>query len=173
MISINTQALQNVNCRQTDVNLIKQRKYDIISLQETHWTDDLKPDILREWGRNIIFNNFEPNARGAAILFHPNFDYQNHNNMCDSQRRTVQAVTEHGDHKFNLINIYAPRIDAERRYFTMVQNFISTTETNILGCDFNCITDNRLDKLGGNPNPRQIAATFLHTITQQNNLTDI
>ena len=55
----------------------------------------------------------------------------------------------------------------------MIQNFISATDTNLLGGDFNCITDNRLDKLGGNPNPRQIAATFLHTITQQNNLTDI
>ena len=86
----------------------------------------------------------------------------------------MQAIIEHGDHKFNLINIYAPRTDAECRYhFTTIQNFISTTEPNILGGDFNCITDNKLDKLGGNPNPRQIAATFLHTITQKKNLTNI
>ena len=32
---------------------------------------------------------------------------------------------------------------------------------------------NRPEKSGGNPNARQMAATILHTITQQNNLTDI
>ena len=63
-------------------------------------------------GGNIIFNNFEANARGTATLFNPNFDYQNHN-TCDSQGRTVQAIIEHADRKLNLINTYAPRTNAE------------------------------------------------------------
>ena len=174
LISINAQGLRNVHRRQTVFNLIKQRKYDIIFLQETHWTDDLNSEILREWSGTIVFNNFEPNARGTAILFHPNFDYQNHNTTCDSQGRTIQVVIEHADHKFNLINTYAPRTNTERKYyFATLSNFLSTTEENILGGDFNCICDNKLDKLGGNPNARQSATAILHTITQQYNLTDI
>ena len=173
LISVNTQGLRNVHRRQTFFNLIKQQKY-IIFFQETHWTDDLNSEILREWGGTIVFNNFEPNARGTAILFHPNFDYQNHNTTCDSQGRTIQVVIEHADHKFNLIKTYAPRTNTERKYyFTTLSNFLSATEENILGGDFNFICNNKLDKLGGNPNARQSATAILHTITQQYNLTDI
>ena len=55
----------------------------------------------------------------------------------------------------------------------MISNFLSPTETNILGGDFNSISDEKLDKLGGNPFVRQTANKILHTITQQHNLTDI
>ena len=174
MISINSQGLRNSNRRQTVFNLIKTRKYDVIFLQETHWTDDLNDGILREWGGNILFNNFECNARGTAILFSPHFDFRMCNNTCDPHGRTIQTLIEHADRKFNLINVYAPRTNAERRiYFHSISTYISNTDDNVLGGDFNCISDNKLDKLGGNPAARQTASTILNTITQQNNLTDI
>ena len=176
LISVNTQGLRNVHHRQTVFNLIKQRKYDIF-LKGTHWTDDLNSEISREWGGNIVFNNFEPNARGTAILFHPNFDYRNHNTTCDSQGRTIQVVIEHADHRFNLINTYAPRTNIDcKYYFATLSNFLSAVKENILGGDLNCISYNKLDKLEGNPNARQSATTILHTITQQqqqHNMTDI
>ena len=174
LISINSQGLRNSNRRHTVFNLVKHRKYDVIFLQETHWTDDLNDCILREWGGNILFNNFEYNARGTAILFSPTFDYRMYNNTSDPHGRTVQTLIEHADRKFNLINIYAPNTNAERRiYFHSISTFISSTEDNILGGDFNCIADHKLDKLGGNPFARQTAITILNTITQQHNLTDI
>ena len=174
LISINSQGLRNLNRRHTVFNLVKHRKYDVIFLQETHWTDDLNDCILREWGGNILFNNFEYNARGTAILFSPTFDYRMYNNTSDPHGRTVQTLIEHADRKFNLINIYAPNTNAERRvYFHSISTFISSTEDNILGGDFNCIADHKLDKLGGNPFARQTAITILNTITQQHNLTDI
>lgn len=143
-------------------------------MQETHWTDDLNDCILREWGGNILFNNFEYNARGTAILFSPTFDYRMYNNTSDPHGRTVQTLIEHAERKFNLINIYAPNTNAERRiYFHSISTFISSTEDNILGGDFNCIADHKLDKLGGNPFARKTAITILNTITQQHNLTDI
>ena len=99
-----------------------------------------------------MFNNFEYNARGTAILFSPTFDYRMYNNTSDPHGRTVQTLIEHADRKFNLINIYASNTNAERRiYFHSISTFISSTEDNILGGDFNCIADHKLDKLGGNP----------------------
>ena len=173
LISINTQGLRNVNRRQTVFNLIKKQKYDIF-LQETHWTDDIKNDISREWGGNIIFNNFDYNARGVAILFLPTFDFKICDSTCDPHGRTIRTLIEHADRKFNLVNIYAPRTDTERRvYFHTISAFLSSTEENILGGDFNCISNDKLDKSGGNPTARQTATTILHTITQQHNLTDI
>ena len=60
-----------------------------------------------------------------------------------------------------------------RNYFVTLSAYLSATEGNILGGDFNCISDNILDKQGGNPLARKTAATILHTITSQNNLVDI
>ena len=92
----------------------------------------------------------------------------------DIHGRTVQTLIEHADCKFNVINVYAPRTNAERRiYFHSLLAYISKTEENILGGDFNCIADNKLDKLGGNPSAKQTATTILNTITHQNNLTDV
>ena len=143
-------------------------------MQETHWTDDLNDCILREWGGNILFNNVDCNARGTAILFSPNFDFRMCNNMCDPHGRTVQTLIKHADHKFNLINVYAPRTNAEPLiYFHSISTYILNTEENILGGYFNCISHNKLDKLGGNPSVRQTATAILNMITQQNNLTDV
>lgn len=128
LISINTQGLRNSTRRQAVFDLTKRKKYDVIFLQETHWTHDFNNDILREWSGNILFNNFEYNATGTAILFPPTFDFPIHNNMCDPHGRTIQTLVEHADRKFNLINIYAPRTNAERH---------------LLSCDFKFSISNR------------------------------
>lgn len=57
--------------------------------------------------------------------------------------------------------------------FASISNFLSATDDNILGGDFNCISYNKIDKFGGNPYARQTATTILQTITQQYNMTDI
>ena len=170
LISLNAQGLRTPNHRQAVFNSIKKNKYDLIFLHETHWTDH----ILREWGGTILFNNFEYNARGTVILFHPTFDFQIHDNTCDRTGRTIQTLIEHTDCKFNLINIYAPGTNTERRiYFHLISTFLSPAEANILGGDFNCISDDKLDKLGRNPSARQTENQILQTITQQHHLTDI
>ena len=89
LVSINTQGLRNVSRRQTVFNLIKKQKYDVIFLQETHWTDDLKDTILREWGGTILFNNFEHNARGTAILFSMTFNFRICDHTSNSHERSI------------------------------------------------------------------------------------
>ena len=56
-------------------------------------------------------------------------------------------ISEIEDHKFNLVNIYAPRTDLERRdFFSTILTYLSFTTDIILGGDFNCISDIKLDK---------------------------
>ena len=117
LVSINTQGLRNVSRRQTVFNLIKKQKYDVIFLQETHWTDDLKDTILREWGGTILFNNFEHNARGTAILFFTTFDFHICDHTSDSHGRSIRTLIELTYRKFNLVSIYAPRTDTERQIY--------------------------------------------------------
>ena len=59
----------------------------------------------------------------------------------------------------NVVNVYAPNTDTERRtFFLILELFIS--RENIIGGDFNFIMDNRLGKLGGDPNSRQAQLIF-------------
>ena len=135
LISSNSQGLQNSHRRHTVFNLIKNRKYDVIFLQETHWTDDLNDSILREWGGKIIFNNFECNARGTDILFSPNFDFQICNNTSDPHGRTVQTLIEHADRKFNFINVSCGAIILSKPSCLMVNSW-SDQDGCFLMCEF-------------------------------------
>jgi hypothetical protein len=74
----------------------------------------------------------------------------------------------------NIINIYAPQTDSDRRiFFSSLDGFISEKFDNIIGGDYNCISNAKLDKFGGNPNARHFAATTLHGICTRHNLSDI
>ena len=54
-----------------------------------------------------------------------------------------------------------------------LEPFISKKYENIIGGDFNSFMDNRLDKLGGDPNSRQAATYFLRTLNERHDLCDI
>ena len=174
LVSINTQGLRNFNRRHSTFNLLKRQKHHIIFLQETHWTPDLEADILREWGGSILFNHFSFSVRGVAILFHPHLVFKNTNFSTDSQGRLISVISEIEDQKFNLVNIYAPCTYLERRdFFSTIPTYLSCTTDIILGGDFSCISDIKLDKQGGNPAVRQTTLGTLANVTQQHHLIDI
>ena len=54
-----------------------------------HWTDDLKDTILSEWGGTILFNNFEHNAHGTAILFSMTFNFRICDHTSNSHERSI------------------------------------------------------------------------------------
>ena len=52
-----------------------------------------------------------------------------------------------------IINIHAPNDEKERKlFFEDLYPFLLTKIHIILGGDFNCVTDIKIDKIGGNPN---------------------
>ena len=72
--------------------------------------------------------------------------------MILGEGRSQQILIQCGDCKFILVIIYGSHTDTERRsYFVTLPAYISPTDENIWGGDFNCISDNILDKQGGNP----------------------
>ena len=102
-----------------------------------HWTDDLKDTILSEWGGTILFNNFEHNARGTAILFSTTFDFRICDHTSDSHGRSIRTLIELTDRKFNLVSIYASRTDTERQiYFHNFSAFFTFYRRKYLGRRF-------------------------------------
>ena len=174
LISLNTQGLRSCDRRHTAFTFFKRHKYDFIFLQETHWTSELQDSILRDWAGDIFFNHGNASALGVAIFFNPHLDYTLIDRQHDSTGRILSILIKLVDQLLRLTNIYAPNTDAERRIFYVdLENYLSSSHNNILGGDFNCIIDSKLDKHGGNPAPRQHANHILHRLTSRLDLVDI
>ena len=68
LLSFNTQGLQGLNKRIDVLEFLKDKKYHIYCLQDTHFTEDDVEELKDQWGQNCILSNFKSNARGVAIL---------------------------------------------------------------------------------------------------------
>lgn len=174
LISINTRGLRSQDRRKNAFTLFQRNRWHVILLQETHWTVDMEMEIRQQWGGEVIFNHGTNSARGVAILFNPLFSHRIINIRRDNDGRILNVLLEFEDHLINTINIYAPSTDNERNtFFSDLDNYIMADHDNILVGDFNCTTNERLDKLGGNPNSRQFATRTLQNICNKYHLTDI
>jgi len=173
LISINAQGLRTDERRQTAFNFFRRNKYDIIFLQETHWTQEKHFSIQQEWKGPILLNDGIDSACSVAILFSEKLDLKPEHVKCDSHGRTLATVITIENLELNLVNIYAPRTDTERRKFYMDLENLLRPENNILAGDLNSIDNARMDKHGGNPHARNSANKILSAVSSRNNLFDV
>ncbi|KAL9984497.1 hypothetical protein ACROYT_G006797 [Oculina patagonica] len=145
-----------------------------LSKAQTYWTDDIRLDIERDWGGEIVMSCGDNHARGVAILFRPNLDFVLLDRKTDSDGRLATVTTTIDETTLRITALYAPNTDSERTvFFSTIDQYLSPSHPNIVGGDFNCITNTKLDKHGGNPQPRQSAITTLLATVTKHNLTDI
>jgi len=105
--------------------------------------------IQREWDGEIIFNHGTNTARGFPILLHSRLECSVKQKRSDNEGRILNIVLDLDGHTLNIINIYAPQTDSERRTFSSgLDDFLSEEFDNIVGGDYNCILNARLDKFG-------------------------
>ncbi|EDO27510.1 predicted protein, partial [Nematostella vectensis] len=109
LVSINSHGLRSQDRRATAFSLLRRNRYDIILLQETHWTDEIQDDILREWNGDIYFSNGTNSARGVAILLNPRLDYNLTQTKRDTTGRVINITIELEDQTLCITNRYAPR----------------------------------------------------------------
>ena len=55
MSSANCQGLQSKEKRYDVISYFRKRKYNIVCLQDTHWTEKDKESILDMWGENVFY----------------------------------------------------------------------------------------------------------------------
>lgn len=92
----------------------------------------------------------------------------------DSDGRLATVTTTIDEMTLQITALYTPNTDTERTdFFTTTEQYLYPNHPNIIGRDFNCITNTKLDKQGGNPQPRQSAITTLLSTVTEHNLTDI
>ena len=74
--SMNTQGLNDYKKRRDIFQYLKQKKFSIIFLQDTHFEKQMEKQIRSEWGYEVYFSSHTSQSRGVAILFNNNFDFQ-------------------------------------------------------------------------------------------------
>ena len=104
--------------------------------------------INREWSGDIFYSHGTNTARGVAILVSSRLNASILETKGDNEERIINMTIEIDDHNINIINIYAPSTDTERQtFFSIIGEFVSDGQENIIAGDFNCIFNARLDSL--------------------------
>ena len=73
--SINCQGLSSADRRKTAFSFFTRSRFDIIFLQETHWTADMKIELQRDWQGQVSCTHRTNSARGARILISSRLEY--------------------------------------------------------------------------------------------------
>ena len=85
--SLNVNGLRGNLKRKTTFYFLKQKKYDIILLQETHSTSADENLWVCEWGGKVFFYHGEKHTNGVAMLFKHTLQFLVHANFVDSPGR--------------------------------------------------------------------------------------
>ena len=116
---------------------------DIICLQETHWDDYKSSECRRKWSGHFFMNNGDEKSCGVAILVKNNIVKDVKVIFNDFKGRVIQVEFSYGDVKYDIINVYAPNNELEKKalFRSLTQK---VRENTIIVGDFN-VKISRLD----------------------------
>lgn len=162
------------NKRRDVFKYLKNKKFDIYFIQDTHFTPNCEKYIRAEWGYEGWFNSFSSNSRGVAILFNNTFEFQMKQTYSDNSGNFIILRVTINSKEYVLINIYAPNRD-DPDFFRNINHILNGVNCDniIIGGDWNLLLDPHKDgynyKNINNSNARE-EVTNLYI---QHNLTDI
>ena len=149
--SINVNGFRNKYKQQIILSRLQQLHFDIVFLQETHVTNIIEAKkFIKLWKGKAMWSFGSNKSRGVGILFNPTLNMTLENTHYDYEGRVIYADIILAGVKLRLINVYAPNIHSERRTFLKnLQAYLITSREIILGGDWNCVENLKLDKSGG------------------------
>lgn len=144
--SSNVRGLHDVQKRKDVFGYLRNKKFQICCLQDTHFTESLEPYIRAEWGGEAIFSSFSSSQRGVCVLFNNDFEYKILRVKNDVQGNYIVLELEIEGKKITLVNIYGPNEDSPDFYIKIAE-LIEEFENDIcIICgDFNLVQDQKLD----------------------------
>ena len=174
VLSANCQGLQNIQKRVDVLSYMKDRKANIIGLQDTHWTEKDLLSVKQIWGNECYLNGTLTNSRVVTILLNKNFEYQITSTKSDSCGHFLYLGIKLSSMTINLINIYAPNND-KPNFFSCIKDFLLTNHADytVICGDFNLVLDQTIDtknyKHVNNPNAQKAVKDMMNEL----NLLDI
>ena len=175
--SINVNGLKNSQKRRQVFSFLKNSKYDVICLQETHQSASEKKKWEREWGRKCYWSHSNDSTSGVGILFRPHLDVKFIEEEMDFNGRILRVTFQFEGLKLQLLTIYGPNPTETAEsddFFQSLQEFCDPSVPCILLGDFNMVQNLDLDRCGGNPRPLHMYGNGnLQNFLDHQNLSDI
>ena len=150
--SLNTNGLRDLGKRTSIISYIKRHRFDAVFLQETHISNTNEGNDFLKGFSGSHYHSFGTNkSRGVSILLSNSFTVNENTIVTDDDGRFLCLTATHSQSKqeFTLINVYVPNISSDRINFLSnnLKNKIPANNNIILGGDFNCYEDFKLDRM--------------------------
>ena len=164
-LTLNVRGLRGNKKRRTIFNFIRQKKHDIIGLQECHIISDFDADW---WEKQItthaLYYAVGTNRRNGNIIL-VNKQYREKTKYIFNNDRILIIEIETKDRKFLVLNAYAPQSTEDKIYFfhkirEVMSEHCTPQHTPILLGDFNAVVDNDLDIITGRKHDQQETNSF-------------
>ena len=160
LISLNVRGIREKNKRKAIFEWCKNKKGDIIMLQETFSTADVENSWKSEWNGTLIFNHGTCHSKGILIMLTPRLKLDVSHIVKDVYGRfTILKGTITGGTNLLICNVYFPTRNKEKeqiecldRLDNQIQNMDFHKYSVIIGGDFNMIRDGKLDHVGHTSN---------------------
>ena len=176
VLSININGMSEVKKRNKLFDILKNKNIDITLIQETHSTENLINKWEKEWlGKSFWNSGIVAKSSGVAILIKKDLNVNVSTILQDKEGRILSLNFSIEKQNYQIMNIYAPTRNSEKRKFNKIlNNYIDPKQNLILAGDLNMVEVILLDRKGGNPNiTHTLGIEYLTKIKQTNNLTDI
>ena len=115
LTSLNCRGLKNRLKRLSVFHYLKNKKFDIVCLQETHISTKDLPVWEKQWGGEIFYNQGSNYGGGEVILIAKHFTGKA--TQIRAQKRILMVSIAHEKYNFTLANIYAPNNRTEKVLF--------------------------------------------------------
>jgi len=172
--SLNTNGIRDSRKRAQLFTWLRIKKFDIIFLQETHCNSYRDSKLWeKEWGGSCFWSFGSNKSRGVAIMFREGLPFDKHMLYYDAVGRLIVLDITLYDNIHRFINVYAPNNHAQRGpWFNDLHRWFLGDKLCILGGDFNCVENQKLDKVGGNADYGAVGGDILTSFRNNYRLVD-
>nr|CAB3264531.1 pol-like protein [Phallusia mammillata] len=167
--SFNVAGIRDPPKRKSIFKYIRDKKYHISLIQETHCSHKHEKLWQMEWGGEIVWAHGTNRSKGVAILFSKNLTYSVIEQAADPNGRFLITSVKIGNRNLTIANIYGPNNDNPDFFNIFFTRLISAADGDmIVGGDFNVILNSTLDKNRGPPhankNSRVTVQAYMSTL---------
>lgn len=172
-VSWNTKGLNTAMKRGRVLGHLKKLKTDIAFLQETHLRNQDHFRLRKGWVGQLFHSTFHFKSRGAAILINKNIPFISSSVTSDPHGRFVVVTGSLYNTPLTLVSVYGPNFDDEHFFSTF---FASLPDLNthrlIIGGDFNCVLDPKLDRSSNKTQTLTKSAKLIRSFMDTFKITD-
>lgn len=165
--SMNVQGIGDKAKRKDVLNYLRNKKYNIYCLQDTHFTDKEIKIIRSQWGYECFFSNFNSQSRGVAILINNNFDFKYIKTEKDDNGNLLCIECQTHNKMLTLICLYGPNKDDPHFFVKLKEKLSQINHDYIIVGDFNLVLQPDIDYFNyNNVNNPKARETVLEMILE-------